>query len=55
MEVTWTEDLVYFKNLYLCIIIGYTWMIILGLDCSKNKKSKIVGAMKELKNKVVRI
>lgn len=55
MEGTWTESLVYFKNLYLCLSIAYTWMIILGADCSKNKKSKIVGATKKLKNKVVRI
>jgi hypothetical protein len=55
MEGTWTGDIVYFKNLYLCLNIAYTWMIILGADCSKNKKSKIVGATKKLKNKVVRI
>lgn len=55
MEGTWTESLMYFKNLYLCLSIAYTWMIILGADCSKNKKSKIVGATKKLKNKVVRI
>ncbi len=30
-------------------------MIILGVDCSKNKKSKIIGATKKSKNKIVRI
>lgn len=55
MEGTWTEDIVYFKNLYLCLSIAYTWMIILGADCSKNRKSKIVGATKKIKNKIVRI
>lgn len=55
MEGTWTESTVYFKNLYLCLCIAYTWMIILGADCSKNKKSKIIGATKKIKNKVVRI
>nr|WP_242972004.1 transposase [Haloimpatiens massiliensis] len=55
MEDTWTEDLTYFENLYLCLSIAYTWMIILGADCSKNKKSKIIGATKKIKNKVVRI
>lgn len=55
MEGTWTENIVYFKNLYLCLSIAYTWMIVLGVDCSKNKKSKIVGAPKKLRNKVVRI
>lgn len=55
MEGTWTGDTVYFENLYFCINIAYTWMIILGADCSKNKKSKIVGATKKIKNKAVRI
>jgi hypothetical protein len=55
MEGTWTEDIVYFQNLYLCLSIAYTWLIILGADCSKNKKSKIIGATKKLKNKVVRM
>lgn len=30
-------------------------MIILGADCSKNKKSKIVGVTKKIKNKAIRI
>jgi Transposase DDE domain len=55
IEDTWTESIVYFKNLYLCVSMAYTWMIILGADCSKNKKSKIIGATKKIKNKVVRI
>lgn len=55
MEGTWTEDIVYFKNLYLCLSIAYTWMVILGADCYKNKKSKIIGSTKKLKNKIVRI
>lgn len=55
MESTWTKDIVYFENLYLCLCIAYTWMIILGADCSKNKKSKIIGATKKIKNKIVRI
>ena len=41
MEDTQTEDIVYLKNLYLCLSIAYTWMIILGADCSKNKKLKL--------------
>lgn len=31
------------------------WMIILGDDCCKNKKNKIIGGTKKLKNKLVRI
>ncbi|AGK96083.1 IS4 family transposase [Clostridium pasteurianum] len=55
MEDTWTNSLIYFENLYLCLCIAYTWMIILGADCSKNKKSKIIGATKKIRNKIVRI
>lgn len=55
MEDTWTESITYFENLYLCLCIAYTWMIILGADCSKNKKSKIIGATKKIKNKITRI
>ena len=47
MESTWRENIAYFKNLYLCLSITYTQMIILGVDCSKNKKSKIIGATKK--------
>ena len=55
MEDTWTESIKYFENLYLCLCIAYTWMIILGADCSKNKKSKIIGSTKKIKNKMTRI
>lgn len=55
VENTWTERITYFRNLYLCVNIAYTWMIILGADCSKNKKSKIIGATKKIHNKFVRI
>ena len=55
MENTWAENIKYFENLYLCLCIAYTWMIILGADCSKNKKSNIIGATKKIKNKVIRI
>lgn len=44
MEDTQTNDLIYFKNLYLCLCIAYIWMIILGKTVSKNKKSKELGA-----------
>lgn len=55
IEDTWTESIVYFRNLYLCVSMAYSWMIILGTDCSKNKKSKIIGTTKKIKNKIVRI
>lgn len=53
IEDKWTKNVVYFKNLYLCVSMAYTWMIILGADCSKNKKSKIIGATKKIHNKVI--
>lgn len=34
--------------------INPIWMIILGTNCSKNKKSKIVEATKKMKNKLIR-
>lgn len=41
MEGTWTEDIIYFKNLYLCLSIAYMWMIILGADVLKIKKARL--------------
>lgn len=55
MEGTWTNSKVYFENLYLCLCIAYTWIVVLGADCSKNKKSKLISATKKIKNKVIRI
>lgn len=39
----------------MCLFIAYIWMIVLGSECSKNKKSKIIGLPKKIKNKAVRI
>lgn len=50
MEGTWTKNLI-----YLCLCIAYTRMIISGSDRSKNKKSKIIGAAKKIKNKTIRV
>ena len=55
LEDTWTRDLNYIRNLYFCLCIAYTWMIILGAFCSKNKKNNLLGAVKKINNKIKRI
>lgn len=55
MEETWTEELLYFKNLYLCICIAYTFIVTLGKWCTKCKKNKIIGATKKVKGKTNRV
>lgn len=51
LEDTWTEDLLYAKKLYLCIFIAYSWIIILDISCSKDKKNKLLGEVKRTRNK----
>lgn len=51
MEDSWSKGITYFKNLYLCLSIAYTWLIILGKTCTKNKKNKELGAVRVNKNK----
>ncbi|TYQ18134.1 UNVERIFIED_CONTAM: DDE family transposase [Acetivibrio alkalicellulosi] len=55
LEDTWSKNLVYIRNLYFCLCIAYTWMIILGVYCRKNKKNSLLGVTKKIKNKTVRI
>ena len=56
MEDSWSEGLTYFKNLYLCLSIAYSWLIILGKVCTKNKKNKELGTIRINKNgKSIRI
>jgi mRNA-degrading endonuclease RelE of RelBE toxin-antitoxin system len=56
MEDSWAEGITYFKNLHLCLSIAYSWLIILGRICSKNKKNKELGAIRVNKNgKAIRI
>lgn len=56
MESTWTESLTYFENLMLCISIGYTFVIVQGSTCVKNKLNKYLGATKKtLENQIIRI
>lgn len=55
IEKTWCENIQYIRMLYLCVSITYCWMITLGTSCSKDKKNKIIGAVKNLNGKKVRI
>jgi len=56
LEGTRTNNSTYFTNLYMCICIGYVWIIALGTSCSKDKRNKVIGAIKRTKdNKVIRI
>jgi len=56
LEATRTNNLTYFTSLYMCICIGYVWIITLGASCSKDKKNKEIGAIKTTNdNKVIRI
>ena len=41
------------KMMYLCISIAYCWIITLGTSCTKDKKNKLIGAVKFLKGKKV--
>ena len=49
LERTWTENLVYFKNLYMCLSIAYIWMITLGSSCTKDKRNAEIGAVRRQK------
>ncbi|WP_368488027.1 transposase [Clostridium sp. BJN0013] len=55
LEGTWTHNIQYARTLYLCICIAYCWMITLGTSCTKDKKNKLIGATKTLRDKQVRI
>lgn len=55
LEGTWTEDLTYAKNLYMTISIAYTWLLILGTGCTKDKKNRILGIIKNIGGKKIRI
>jgi hypothetical protein len=55
LESTWSKDLTYAKNLYLAVCIAYTWVIALGKLCTKQKKNTLLGSVKYIKNKRVRI
>ena len=43
------------KMLYFCVCIAYSYIISLGVSCSKDKKNKLLGAVKSINKKKVRI
>ncbi|WP_315078169.1 hypothetical protein [uncultured Clostridium sp.] len=55
LEDTWNQDIYYIRMMYLCISIVYYWIITLGTSCTKDKKNKLLDAVKYLKGKKVRI
>ena len=55
LEGTWSNDLTYVNNLYLCLCIAYTWLITLGVSCRKDKKNKLLGAVRNIKGKNIRV
>ena len=55
LEDTWTNDIHYAKMLYFCVCIAYSYIISLGVSCSKDKKNKLLGAVKSINRKKVRI
>ncbi|MCS6130346.1 transposase [Clostridium botulinum] len=55
LEDTWTNDIHYAKMLYFCVCISYCYIISLGVSCGKDKKNNLLGAIKNLKGKKVRI
>lgn len=55
VEKTWCKNIQYIRMLYLCVCIDYCCMITLGASCGKDKNNKIIGAVKNLNGKKVRI
>ena len=55
LEDTWTNDIHYAKMLYFCVCIAYCYIISLGVSCSKDKKNKLLGAVKTINGKKVRV
>lgn len=49
MEENWSNKLEYFKNIMLCISIAYVYIIALGSECTKNKRSKEIGVYRKTK------
>ena len=54
-EDTWSNNIHYAKMLYFCVCIAYSYMISLGISCSKDKKNNLLGATKNIKGNKIRI
>ena len=55
LEDTWSNNIHYAKMLYFCVCIAYTYIISLGISCSKDKKNKLLGSVKNINGNKVRI
>ena len=55
MENTWRNDIHYVKLLYFCVFIAYSYIISLGISCTKDKKNRLLSATKNIKGRKVRI
>ncbi|EES49598.1 putative transposase [Clostridium botulinum E1 str. 'BoNT E Beluga'] len=55
LESTWSMNIQYIKMLYFCISIAYCFIITLGISCGKDKNNTIIGVIKDLNGKKVRI
>ncbi|AUO15613.1 IS4 family transposase [Clostridium taeniosporum] len=55
LESTWSMNIQYIKMLYFCISIAYCFIITLGISCSKDKNNTIIGVVKNLNGRKVRI
>ncbi|MPQ43424.1 IS4 family transposase [Clostridium tarantellae] len=55
LEETWSKNITFIKNLYLCISIAYYFVISIGTICMKNKKNKIISVTRKLKGKERRV
>ena len=51
LEDTWSNDIQYAK----CVCIAYSYIISLGVSCTKDKKNILLGATKNIKGKKIRI
>lgn len=55
IEETWSNNLTFINNLYLCISIAYYFVILIAPICMKNKKNKIISATRKLKGQERRV
>lgn len=55
LEDTWITDIHYAKMLYFCVCIAYSYIISLGVSCTKYRKNKLLGATKNIIGNKVRI
>ena len=55
LEDTYSNNIHYAKMLYFCVCIAYTYIISLGISCSKDKKNNLLGSVKNINGNKVRI